>query len=592
MATKETKNPMKSRAGNPSGLSSAATADKLRRYTFILAQIMNDEGNFTPPHCLPAWTALAAHAQRLANQPLSTLFDNDPDRAHRFTLTFENPTELDQNALIADFSKQPFDDKILADLIRLAHETRLTEGIHRLFNGEPVNFTEKRAASHMAMRGGCPPPPGSETNTRAMRTFAFDLREGLLTGSTGKTIRHLINLGIGGSDLGPRLAVEALADPRGNVVGGIELARVDFVANADPRELDTVLAHADAASTLFVISSKSFNTPETLANARAARQWLHAQLGDEINLGAHFAAVSNAVETAVAFGIRPDRVFPLPDWVGGRYSVWSAIGLPLLVVIGGMFDDFLVGGRIMDDHFRLTPFEQNLPVWLGLTGLWNTSFLGIQSVAALPYAHGLRNFPSWLQQLELESNGKHTLRDGSRTETATAPIIWGGVGTVGQHAFHQLLYQGTRKVALDFIIPVGNDIDPRQRILVDNAIAQAAALMAGRDLDAARATLARCNLPAAEIERLAPHLVSEGNQPSTTIMMPRLDPFHLGVLLALYEHKVFVQGWIWGINSFDQYGVEHGKEIARALASGKTDEQDASTTQLVRLAEEFRQHIR
>ncbi|MCL2644826.1 MAG: glucose-6-phosphate isomerase, partial [Betaproteobacteria bacterium] len=277
---------------------------------------MDDTGDFTPPQHLSAWTALAASAQRLANQPLSAYFANDPDRANRFTLILENPTELDQTALIADFSKQQLDDKTLADLFRLAHETGLTEGIYRFFHGEPLNFTEKRAASHMSMRGGCPPPPGIGADTRSMRTFAFDLREGLLTGSTGKTIRLLVNLGIGGSDLGPRLAVEALADPRGNIVGGIELARVDFVANVDPRELDTVLAHADAATTLFVISSKSFTTPETLANAEAARQWLISHLGEEADISAHFAAVSNASEAAVAFGIRPDRVFPLPDWVG------------------------------------------------------------------------------------------------------------------------------------------------------------------------------------------------------------------------------------------------------------------------------------
>ena len=553
---------------------------------------MNSIGSFTPPQHLPAWAALSAHAKRLAGSPLSAHFDNDPNRASQFTLILENPTELDQTALIADFSKQQFDGAILADLIRLAHEAQLEEGIYRFFNGDPLNFTEKRAVSHMAMRGACPPPPGDKADTHAMRAFAFDLREGLLTGSTGKTIRHLINLGIGGSDLGPRLAVEALADPRGNIVCGIELARVNFVANVDPRELDTVLAHSDAASTLFVISSKSFNTPETLANAEAARQWLVSQLGEEADTSAHFAAVSNALEAAIAFGIRPDRVFPLPDWVGGRYSVWSATGLPLLVAIGGMFDDFLVGARIMDDHFRLAPFEQNLPLWLGLIGLWNSSFLGIQSVAALPYAHGLRSFPNWLQQLEMESNGKHILRDGSRSETDTAPIVWGGAGTIGQHAFHQLLYQGTRRVALDFIIPVGKGDGTRQRILVDNAIAQAAALMVGRDLDAARAALVNRGLPTAEIERLAPHLVCEGNQPSTTIMFPRLDAFHLGALLALYEHKVFVQGWIWGINSFDQYGVEHGKEIARALASGKISEQDASTAQLARLADEFRRYVR
>ena len=545
---------------------------------------------FTPPQFLPAWTALTAHTQRLADRPLSTLFAADPDRARRLTLVFKDPTEFDRSALIVDFSKQQLDDPVLADLIQLAHEARLEEGIHQLFNGGPVNFTEKRAAAHMAMRGGCPPPSGAGGDTRAMRAFAFDLREGLLTGSTGKIIRHAVNIGIGGSDLGPRLAVEALAELRGTP-NGQEFARVDFVANIDPRELDAVLSNADPASTLFVISSKSFSTSETLANAEAARQWLRAGLGEKADLGAHFAAVSNAVEAAVAFGVPAERVFPLPEWVGGRYSVWSAIGLPLIVAIGGAFDDFLVGGRIMDDHFRLTPFENNLPVWLGLTGLWNTGFLGIQSLAALPYAHGLRNFPAWLQQLEMESNGKHTLRDGSRTRTATAPIVWGGTGTVGQHAFHQLLYQGTRRVALDFIIPVGED-EPRQCTLANNALAQAAALMSGRNLDDARATLASRNLPADEIERLAPHLVCEGNQPSTTLLIPRLDAFHLGALLALYEHKVFVQGWIWGINSFDQYGVELGKEMARALAAGQTGEQDASTAQLVQLMEEIRQGMR
>ena len=553
---------------------------------------MDDTGAFTPPQHLPAWTALTAHAQRVANQSITSHFANDPDRAHRLTLILENPTELDQTALVADFSKQQFDDEILGDLIRLAEETRLEEGIFRFFNGEALNFTENRAATHMAMRGGCPPPPSGGADTRAMRAFAFDLREGLLVGSTGETIRHVINLGIGGSDIGPRLAVEALSDPHGNIVGGIELAHVDFVANVDPRELDTVLANANAAATLFIVSSKSFTTQETLANAKAARQWLTSQLGEGIDVSAHFAAISNAFDAAAAFGIRPDRIFPLPEWVGGRYSVWAATGLPLLVTIGGLFDDFLAGARIMDDHFRLTPFEQNLPVWLGLTGLWNASFLGIPSVAVLPYAHGLRSFPSWLQQLEMESNGKHTLRDGSHTQTDTAPIVWGGTGTNGQHTFHQLFYQGTRKVAFDFIVPVGKNDDPRQRILVDNALAQATALMVGRDFNAACAALARLDLPEAEIERLAPHLVCEGNQPSTTILLPRLDAFHLGALLALYEHKVFVQGWVWGINSFDQYGVELGKEIARALASGETGGQDPSTAQLARLAEEFRLQMR
>lgn len=546
---------------------------------------VSDAGAFTAPQRLPAWTALAGHARRLAARPIPALFADDPARAEHLSLHLDTPAAPGRSALIADFSKQRLDGDALADLFRLAREARLDDGIRRLFAGEAVNFTENRAAAHMAMRGGCPPPPGRGGDTRAMRAFALALRRGELTGASGKTLRRLINIGIGGSDLGPRLAVEALAIPG----GGDGALQVDFVANIDPRELDAALARADAAATLFVVSSKSFGTAETLANASAARRWLCAALGEKAGIGAHFAAISNAPEAAAAFGIPPERVFPLPEWVGGRYSVWSATGLPLLAAIGeAAFDAFLAGGRTMDEHFRSAPFARNLPVWLGLAGLWNASFLHIQNLAALPYAHGLRSFPAWLQQLEMESNGKRTLRDGSQTEAATAPIVWGGAGTVGQHAFHQLLYQGTRAAALDFIVPVGED-EPRQRALVDNALAQSAALMAGRALDAARAALAHRGLPAAEIERLAPHLTSTGGQPSTTLLLPRLDAFHLGVLLALYEHKVFVEGWIWGINPFDQYGVELGKEMARALAAGEAGAQDASTARLARLAEAFRQ---
>ncbi|MDR1853582.1 MAG: glucose-6-phosphate isomerase [Azoarcus sp.] len=545
---------------------------------------MVEDDAFTAPQRLPAWSALAAHARRLASRPLSSLFADDPGRAKRLSLTCDNPAIPGEPALVADFSKQALDDAVIADLIQLARETRLDEGIHCLFTGGKVNFTEGRAAAHMAMRGSCPPPSGTGANTLAMRAFAFALRDGKLTGSTGKTIRHLVNIGIGGSDLGPRLVCEALAD----LYADGESPRVDFVANIDPRDLGAVLDRSDPTETLFVVSSKSFGTMETLANAEAARQWLRDALGADADLGAHFAAVSNEVKAATAFGVRPTRVFPLPDWVGGRYSVWSAIGLPALVAIGGAFDEFLSGAWAMDEHFRTTPFERNLPLWQALVGLWNTDFLAIETLAALPYAHALRSFPAWLQQLEMESNGKHTLRDGSDTYVNTAPIVWGGVGTVGQHAFHQLLYQGTRRVALDFIVPVGDD-DPRQRALVDNALAQAAALMAGRSKEAARAQLAARNLPAAEIDRLAPHLVSPGNQPSTTLLLPRLDAFHLGALLALYEHKVFAQGWLWGINPFDQYGVELGKEMARALAEGLTDAQDASTARLAGIAEGLRQ---
>lgn len=530
---------------------------------------------FRPPQHLPAWSTLQQRANELASISGLALFAADPARAARLT--------LQSGALYADFSKQRIDAASVSALLQLAAEAGLEGGVRSLFNGERVNFTEQRAAAHMALRGSCPAPDAKGSDTSAARSFVHALQRGELKGASGQSIRHLVNIGIGGSDLGPRLAAEALTP-----VSSAPRLKVDFVANIDPRELDEVLCRAEPATTLFVISSKSFSTAETLANAEAARNWLRAGLGDSADLGLHFAAVSNAVTAAAAFGIAADRVFPLPEWVGGRYSVWSAIGLPLMAAIGeSAFDAFLAGAGAMDGHFRDTPFERNLPVWMGLIGLWNTDFLGFETLGVLPYAHGLRNFPAWLQQLEMESNGKRTLRDGSTTAVATSPIVWGGVGTVGQHAFHQLFYQGTRGVPLDFIVPVGDDT-PRQCGLVDNAFAQAAALMAGRDLDTARAALRQRGMDQAAIERLAPHLVSPGNQPSTTLLMPQLDAFHLGQLMALYEHKIFVQGWIWGINPFDQYGVELGKDMARALASGEGATPDASTASLMAMATRFR----
>lgn len=552
-------------------------ASNSRSFVCTYARTVTDTvDNFVPPHSLPVWARLQDHARRLAPVASLDLFAADADRAARFT--------LEADTLRADFSKQRIDAAVVADLVALARDTGLEDGIRRLFSGERVNFTEGRAAAHMALRGGSSAPDARGADTLAVRAFTTALRAGQLTGSTGAPICHLVNIGIGGSDLGPRLAAEALRRPYAD-----DSFRVDFVANIDPRELDEVLADADPARTLFVISSKSFGTAETLANAEAARRWLRTRLGDSADLSRHFAAVSNAVDRARAFGVAADRVFPLPEWVGGRYSVWSAIGLPLMAAIGEReFDAFLAGARAMDEHFSRTAPERNLPVWMGLIGLWNTDFLGLETLAVLPYAHGLRSFPAWLQQLEMESNGKRTLRDGSSSAVATSPIVWGGVGTVGQHAFHQLFYQGTRCVPLDFIVPIGAD-DPRQRALVDNAFAQAAALMAGRDLETARASLQAKGLAPDEVDRLAPHLTSPGNQPSTTVLMPRLDAFRLGQLLALYEHKIFVQGWIWGINPFDQYGVELGKDMARALGEGEGEARDASTLALMSLAEIFRQ---
>lgn len=528
------------------------------------------------PTRLPAWQALQTHARRLDGGAIGTLFAQDATRADRYALRHDG--------LYADFSKQLIDDAVHAALLELAEQTGLAGGIESLFAGEPLNFTEDRPALHMALRGGAAVPTAdaaelAEGETR-MRAFVRALRDGTLRGAHGDPIRDVVNLGIGGSDLGPRLVCEALA-PHGDAT-----PRVHFVANIDPAELDEVLARCAAGSTLFILSSKSFTTLETLANARAARDWLHAGLGPHADVGAHFAAVSNRVHEAGEFGIAPERVFPVPEWVGGRFSLWSAIGLPVRIALGeDGFDALLAGARSIDEHFRHAPAADNLPVMLALAGIWNTNFLGIGDHAVLPYAHGLRSFPAWLQQLEMESNGKRCLWNGGTAEAHTAPVVFGHAGTVSQHAVHQLFYQGTRRVAIDFIVPVSTQ-DARARAMYQNALAQAEALMTGLDLATAHATLRARGLDEAGAARLAPHLVCPGNQPSTTLLLPGLTPRTLGQLLALYEHKTFVQGWIWGINSFDQYGVELGKALARQLAGspGEADRHPSTAALLAAIA--------
>ncbi|MFA7605753.1 MAG: glucose-6-phosphate isomerase [Rhodocyclaceae bacterium] len=537
---------------------------------------------FTPPSQRAEWSTLRTHAARLARTPLAHLPSIEPGRSQQLCFTLQtgdasHAEHAGDCTLALDLSRQHMDSAALHALIALAQACGVPEGLRSLFDGERVNFTEGRAALHMALRNGTPPPADEREHLSATwarcQAFAQRIRAGQHPGSREKPIDRVINLGIGGSDLGPRLVSEALLNQ-----GPEPAFDVRFVANIDPRDLDQHLLDADPATTLFIVSSKSFSTAETLANARAARQWLQAGLGDACDLGAHFAAVSNATAAAAAFGIAGEHIFALPEWVGGRYSLWSTIGLPALIAIGPQaFDDLLAGARTMDQHLQHTPLARNLPVLAALAGLWNTDFLDIENLAVLPYAHGLRSLPAWLQQLEMESNGKHCLRDGSRTAVPTAPIVWGGAEPVGQHAFHQLFFQGTRRCALDFIVPVGHEGDPRQNVLINNALAQSAALMHGRSLDEARILLARQGLDGQDIERLAPHLVCDGNQPSSLLLMDSLSPRSLGQLLAFYEHKVFVQGWVWGINSFDQFGVELGKDMARALERGETARHDEST---------------
>lgn len=518
-----------------------------------------------------AATKLRTLAATFHTRTLRQLFASTPDRFAQFSTR--------AGGLLLDFSKQRIDHEVFSSLLQLAEESRLRTGIGQMLQGDALNCTENRAVLHCAARlfAGTPAPARADISAtlERLKAFVHQAHSGQLMGATGAPIRHVVHLGIGGSDLGPRVFQEAFATQLP------EKLKVSYAANIDEAEIEAIFASADPAETLFIIASKSFSTAETLSNARLARSWLSQRLGTT-SLTGHFVAISNNVAAAEAFGVTAERIFPLPEWVGGRFSVWSAIGLPLMLAFGSeVFDDFLAGGRSMDAHFAEAPFAENLPVIQALLGIWNISFLDIGSLAVLPYSHHLRSLPAYLQQLEMESNGKSVDVAGQPVSWQTAPILFGGAGTVGQHAYHQLFYQGTRPVALDFIIPVEAAPSPARLSLMGNALAQAAALMQGRTLDEARSELAAKGLPAEEVEGLAPHLVCPGNQPSSTLLMPALTPFSLGQLLALYEHKVFVQGWIWGINSFDQFGVELGKIMARAIETGASGISDSSTQGLL-----------
>lgn len=522
-----------------------------------------------------AWQALQQHATGVFTRSMRELLRQDAARFDKLTLRLDD--------LLLDFSKQHIVPETIGLLAELARERGLADGMARMAAGEAINFTERRAAFHIALRaqggyrvGGADVAPGVQATLKRVAELADTIRRGQLTGASGKVLRRVINIGIGGSDLGPRMATRALRRHAG------QGPRVDFVANVDPEELAGVLRDANPHETLFVVSSKTFSTLETLSNAKAARTWLIAALGSELLAGRHFFAVSNNVAAAREFGIDESRCFELPEWVGGRYSMWSAIGLPLACAIGGAgFRELLAGAREMDEHFLAAPFERNLPVVMGLLGIWNINLLGADSLAVLPYSHALADLPAYLQQLDMESNGKHVTRDGSDVDCATAPILWGGPGTVGQHAYHQLLYQGTRRVAMDFVVPLGTQ-QAEQEALVANALAQSAALMLGKTADEARDELLARGVPVEEAARLAPHIACGGNQPSSTLLFPELTPRQLGRIIALYEHKIFVQGWIWGINSFDQYGVELGKQMARSLAGAGPGGMDACTAGLMR----------
>jgi glucose-6-phosphate isomerase len=508
-----------------------------------------------------AWKALQAHQAEIAPMQMRELFAREPERARKFS--------LEAGALLLDYSKHRVTDATLALLAELARQANVEGWRARMFSGEHINASEDRAVLHVALRSALPVfPAGKDVmplvrEARArMRAFSDAVRGERLLGHTGKPMRTVINIGIGGSDLGPRMLVQALwrhADAP---------QAIHFVANADPDDLARALAQAQPETTLFIVASKTFTTGETLANARLARSWLVQALGSESAVKKHFAAATANVKAAADFGIAPELCFPLWDWVGGRYSVWSSVGLPVAIAIGmDRFEELLAGARAMDEHFLSAPLEANMPVLLALLGIWYANFFGARTHAVLPYAEALRELPAYLQQLEMESNGKSVDRDGERVDYTTAPVIWGSVGTNSQHAFHQLLHQGTQLVPCDFLVPVASTA-----AAAENALAQAAALMAGKDAE-------------------LPQRRFDGNRPSSTIMFKTIDPRTMGQLLALYEHKVFVQGIIWNINSFDQWGVELGKEIARTLAqpaAAAAAGMDASTNALMQRLRNWR----
>ena len=466
------------------------------------------------------------------------MFARDPRRGERYSLR--------AGGLSIDYSRQRVTRDTLDLLLRLARRTQVADWRERMFAGDRINSTEGRAALHVALRGSGSPGRAIveevRRTRRRMRNIAARVRGGRWSGASGKAICNVVHIGVGGSDLGVRLAVEALRPDAER-----HETRVRFVTNVDPDALDHALAGLQPAQTLFVIASKSFTTPETLANARAARAWLARSVGR--NTGRHLIAVTGNAQAAREFGVPDDAILHQPDWVGGRYSIWSALGLTIEIACGARaFDELAAGANEMDRHFLRAPLERNAPVLMALLGVWNTNFLGASTHAVLPYADRLALLPAYLQQLEMESNGKRVDRNGRDIEYATCPVVWGGVGTSSQHAFFQHLHQGTQVVPADFLVPLQGGDTTRRREVTANALANAIALALGTGPG-----------------QVEPHLKCRGNQPNTCITFPYLDARTLGNIIALYEHKVFTQGVIWNVNSFDQWGVELGKSLASRI---------------------------
>ena len=530
------------------------------------------------------WKALTKHFKAMSHVHMRDLFDENSDRFEQFSVGL--------NDILLDYSKNRITDETFKLLMDLARFTQVEQSRDHMFSGENMNCTEFRPALHVALRNRSNKPvlvngkdvmPDVNAVLAKMREFSEQVRSGQLRGYNGRRIRSIVNIGIGGSDLGPHVVCEAMKPFAQRDL------KVHFVSNADATHLVETLKLVEPETTLFVISSKTFTTQETMLNAHSARRWFVDMVGKEAAVAKHFVAVSTNLEATTKFGIDSKNVFEFWDWVGGRYSVWSAIGLPIALYIGmDHFEDMLQGAHEMDRHFETAPLEQNMPVILAMLGIWYNNFFDAQSHAIMPYSQYLERLPAYLQQLDMESNGKTIDRENQRVNYLTGPIIWGQSGTNGQHAFFQLLHQGTKPVPADFLIPAlsQNPLGLHHRVLFANCLAQTKALMLGKKYTEALEEMQAAGVSSDEIDDAIEHKVFEGNKPTNTIIFERLDPKTLGSIMAMYEHKVFVQGIVWNINSFDQWGVEYGKVLAGEIQQdlvqpGDVSNHDASTNGLI-----------
>jgi glucose-6-phosphate isomerase len=541
-----------------------------------------------------AWQALAQHQREMADVQMRDLFARDSRRFDRFS--------LQMGSILFDYSKNRVNEKTMALLFDLARQARLADWIEAMFSGQKINVTENRAVLHTALRNRSNNPvyvdgqdvmPEVNRVLGKMRSFSEEVRSGEWKGYTGEAITDIVNLGIGGSDLGPKMVCEALkpyARPD---------LRVHFVSNVDSTDLVETLKTLNPETTLFLVASKTFTTQETMTNAHSARQWLLAAANDESAIARHFAAMSTNTEAVRKFGIDPRNMFEFWDWVGGRYSLWSAIGLSIALFIGmDHFEELLDGAHQADQHFRTVPFERNIPVIMGLLGVWYNNFFQAHSHAILPYDQYLMYFPAYFQQGDMESNGKGVTREGAWVDYATGPVIWGQPGTNGQHAFYQLIHQGTQMIPCDFMAAAQsqNPLGEHHPILLSNYLAQTEALMKGKTPEEARAELSAAGVTGDTLEMLTIAKTFPGNRPTNSFLYPKLTPEVLGSLIALYEHKIFTQGIIWNVNSFDQMGVELGKQLAKKilpelLGNEPVTSHDASTNGLIRTIREMNQSI-